>query len=249
MAGNHAPSPEKNKLKPWQVESWCGAAITPEFLACLRDVLELYARPYDPQRPTICFDEQPVQLLADARPGLPLKRGYARRQDYEYIRCGTRNLFLFFELKAGKRQVLVTRHRTKEDFAKAMRYLVDVLYPEALRIDVVLDQLNTHTAEALIEIFGQAEADRLLARLVFHYTPLHSSWVNAAEIELSVLTRQCLDRRIPDEWTLVLEELAWEERRNAIHQPIAWSFDWKRARRLFRKRQGDTSGRQTTGHN
>ncbi len=190
-----------------------------------------------------------MKLLADARPGLPLKPDYARRQDYEYIRCGTRNLFLFLELKARKRQVLVTYHRTHEDFAKAMRYLVDVLYPEALRIDVVLDQLNTHTAEALIEIFGKAEADRLLARLVFHYTPLHSSWVNAAEIELSVRTRPCLDRRIPDEWTLVMEELAWDERRNVVHQPIAWSFDWKRVRRLFRKRRRETSGRQTIGHN
>jgi hypothetical protein len=190
-----------------------------------------------------------VQLLADARPGLPLKPGYARRQDYEYVRCGTRNLFLFLEPKAGRRHLLVTRHRTKEDFAKAMRYLVDALYPEAAIIDLVADQLNTHTAEALIEIFGKSEADRILARLVFHYTPLHSSWVNAAEIDLSVLTRQCLDGRIPSEWTLWMEGLAWEGRRNNLHQPIAWSFDWKRARHLFCRRKARASQCPSTGQN
>jgi hypothetical protein len=190
-----------------------------------------------------------VQLLADARPGLPLKPGYVRRQDYEYVRHGTRNFFLFLEPKVGQRHLLVTRHRTKEDFAKAMRYLIDELYPEAPVIDLVVDNLNTHTAEAVIEIFGKVEADRILSRLVFHYTPLHSSWVNAAEIDLSVLTRQCLDGRIPDEWTLGLEGLAWESRRNNLHQPIAWSFDWKRAKRLFCKPKGDTSGCGTTGQN
>ncbi len=190
-----------------------------------------------------------MQLLADARPSLPMKPGFVRRQDYEYIRCGTRNFFLFLEPKVGERHLLVTRHRTKEDFAKAMRYLVDELYPDVPLIDLVVDNLNTHTPEAVIEIFGKTEADRILARLVFHYTPLHSSWVNAAEIDLSVLTRQCLAGRIPDEWTLGLEGLAWEARRNQQHQPIAWSFNWKRARRLFGKRQGRASHGPATGQN
>ena len=218
-------------------------------MARLKDVLELYAQPYDPTRPTVCFDEKSVQLLADSRPGLPLKPGYARRQDYEYIRRGTRNVFIFVEPKAGRRHVLVTRHRTKEDLAKALRYLVDVLYPDMPVIDLVWDNLNTHAADTLIEIFGKAEADRILARLVFHPTPLHASWLNMAEIDLSVMTGQCLDRRIPDEWTLALELIAWESRRNHLHRPIVWSFDWKRAKRMFDKRKRRDSRDSTTMQN
>jgi hypothetical protein len=146
----------------------------------------LYARPADPHRPTICFDEPSVQLLADRRAGLPLKPGYVQRQDYEYQRRGTRNVFMFAAPKVGQRHVWVTRRRTKEDWAKAIRYLVDALYPDALLIDWVYDNLNTHTVHALIEIFGKAEADHLLARLVLHPTPLHASWLNMAEIELGV---------------------------------------------------------------
>ena len=215
----------------------------------MKDVLELYAQPYNPARPTVCFDEQLVQLLSDARPTRPLAPGYPRRRDYEYVRGGTRNLFLFIEPKVGQRHVLVTRRRTKEDFAKTMRYLTDELYPNAQVIDVVLDHLNTHKAEALIEIFGKAEADRFLARLVFHHTPLHASWLNIAEIGLSALTRQCLDRRIGDEWTLVMEILAWEYRRNAEQRPITWSFDWKRARRFLREHKRRQLSKMVTGQN
>jgi hypothetical protein len=213
----------------------------------MKDILELYAQPYDPARPTVCFDEQNVQLLADSRPGLPLKPGYSKRQDYEYVRRGTRNLFTFVEPKRGWRHVLVTRRRTKEDLAKAIRYLVDGLYPEALLIDLVWDNLNTHATDALIEIFGKVEADRILARLVLHPTPLHASWLNMAEIDLSTLTSQCLDRRIPDEWTLAIELIAWESRRNQVLRPIHWSFDWKRAKRLFKKlKRRNSSGSATT---
>ena len=203
----------------------------------MKDILDLYAQPFDPARPTVCFDEQLVQLLADARPAWPLKPGRARRQDYEYVRHGTRNVFMFAEPKAGQRHVLLTCRRTKEDWAKAIRYLVDELYPDATLIDLVYDNLNTHTVNTLIEIFGKAEADRLLARLVLHPTPLHASWVNMAEIELSAMTGQCLDRRIPDEWTLALELIAWEDDRNDLHKPIAWSFQWTRAKRIFNKRK------------
>ena len=215
----------------------------------MKDVVTLYAQPYDPARPTVCFDEQPVQILAEARAVRPLKPGYPRRRDYEYVRYGTRNLFLFIEPKVGQRHVLVTRRRTKEDFAKAMRYLVDEMYPQVPMIDVVLDQLNTHAPETLIEIFGKAEADRLLAHLLFHYTPLHASWLNIAEIILSALTRQCLDRRIGDEWTLVMEILAWEYRRNTEHQPVSWSFDWKRARRFVRDHERRQRTRIAIGQN
>ena len=214
----------------------------------MKDILKLYARPFDPTRPTVCFDEQNVQLLADSRPGLPLKSGSVQRQDYEYKRCGTRNIFIFVEPKAGLRHLLVTLRRTKEDWAKAIRYLVDILYPEALLIDLVCDNLNTHTINTLIEIFGKAEADRLLARLVLHPTPLHTSWVNMAEIELSVMTGQCLDRRIPDEWTLTLELIAWEFDRNQIHKPLAWSFNWKRAKRIFEKHKSCPKARNPTTH-
>jgi hypothetical protein len=218
-------------------------------LARLKDILDLYAQPYDPVRPTVCFDEKSVQLLADSRPGLPLKPGHPRRQDYEYVRRGTRNVFIFVEPKAGRRHVLVTRRRTKEDLAKALRYLVDVLHPEASLIDVVWDNLNTHAIDTLIEIFGKAEADRIVARLMFHPTPLHASWLNTAEIDLSVMTGQCLDRRIPDEWTLTLELIAWESRRNQLHRPIVWSFDWKRAKRVFLKRKQHNSPDSATMQN
>jgi hypothetical protein len=215
----------------------------------MKDVLTLYAQPDDPRRPTVCFDEQPVQIVAEARPMRPLMPGFAPRRDYEYVRGGTRNVFLFVEPKVGQRHLLVTHHRTKEDFAKAMRYLVNELYPDVPMIDVVSDQLNTHNAEALIEFFGKTEADRLLARVAFHPTPVHASWLNIAEIDLSALTRQCLDRRIGDAWMLRMESLAWEYRRNTLHKPIAWSFDWKRARRFLRDHKRRQSLRATTGQN
>jgi hypothetical protein len=215
----------------------------------MKDILELYAQPYDPARPTVCFDEKSLQLLADSRPGLPLTPGHSRRQDYEYVRHGTRNVFIFVEPKAGWRHVLVTRRRTKEDLAKAMRYLVEVLYPEVSLIDLVWDNLNTHATDTLIEVFGKTEADRISMRLVLHPTPLHASWLNSAETDLSAMTVQCLDRRIPDEWTLSLESIAWESRRNQLHRPIVWSFDWKRAKRLFKKRKRRNSSDSTTTQN
>jgi hypothetical protein len=215
----------------------------------MKDVLDLYAQPYDPACPTVCFDEKSVQLLADSRSGLPLKPGYPRRQDYEYVRQGTRNVFIFVEPKAGRRHVLVTRRRTKEDLAKAVRYLVDVLYPKAASIDLVWDNLNTHATDTLIEILGKVEADRILARLVFHPTPLHASWLNIAEIDLNAMTGQCLDRRIPDEWMLTVELIAWESRRNQLHRPILWSFDWKRAKRIFLKRKRHDSTDSATMQN
>ena len=181
----------------------------------------------------ICFDEQSLQLLKHTRCPLPLRPGHPHREDHEYKRNGTRNLFMFSEPKAGKRHTLVTRRRTKQDFAYAMRYLVDTLYPDAECIDVVLDNLNTHSYLALVEIFGKPEADRIAARLCFHFTPTHGSWLNMAEIELSVLTKQCLKRRIPDEWTLNLELIAWENTANRSHRQIHWSFTVADARRVF----------------
>ena len=197
-------------------------------------ILTLYAQPYDPQRPMVCFDEKLTQLLRDLRDPLPLTPKVGKRQDYEYKREGTRNLFLFVEPKAGKRAVLVTRRRQKVDFAQAMRYLVDVLYPDAPTIDVVLDNLNTHHYHSLVEYFGKAEADRIMHRLCFHFTPAHGSWLNMAEIELSILSRQCLKRRLPDEWTLGLQIIAWENQRNHAQAKIHWRFSVEDARRVFR---------------
>jgi hypothetical protein len=186
-----------------------------------------------------------VQLLADSRPDLPTRPGRIRRQDYEYVRHGTRNVFTFLEPKAGYRHLLVTRRRTKLEWAKAIRYLVDVWYPNVELIDLVFDNLNTHVPNTLMEIFGQPEADRLLARLVLHPTPIHASGLNMAEIDLSAMTSQCLKRRLPDEWSLALELIAWENRRNCVQQPIAWSFNWRRARRIFKLDHKAEPGQQT----
>lgn len=199
----------------------------------MEHILVLYQRPYDPRRPLVCFDEKSVQLLAHTREPVGLQPGQVHRQDYEYKRQGTRNLFLFAEPKAGKRHVLVTNRRTKRDFALVMRYLVDVLHPEAEMIDVVLDNLNTHHYHSLVEFFGKTEADRIMARLQFHFTPAHASWLNMAEIELSVMSQQCLSRRIPDEWTLAMELLAWEQTSNDIGRKINWLFTTDDAKRVF----------------
>jgi transposase len=183
----------------------------------------------------VCFDEKSIQLLAHITTPLALRPGQSRRQDYEYKRNGTRNLFLFVEPKAGTRQVLVTNRRTKRDFAYAMRYLADVMYPEAECIDIVMDNLNTHHYHSLVEFFGKQEADRIMARLVFHFTPEHASWLNMAEIELSILSKQCLSRRLATEWTLITETVAWEERRNLKKAMIRWNFTVQDARIVFKE--------------
>ena len=199
----------------------------------MEDILTLYAQPYDPTRPLVCFDEKSTQLLAHSRPPQLMQPGQSRREDYEYKRKGTRNLFMFAEPKAGQRHVLVTSRRTKMHFAYAMRYLVDQLYPDAVCIDVVLDNLNTHHYHSLVEFFGKREADRIMNRLCFHFTPPHGSWLNMAEIEIGVLAEQCLKQRLPDEWTLQQELLAWEQARNREQRTIRWSFTIDKARQVF----------------
>ena len=201
----------------------------------MEHIIQLYQQTYDPERPMVCFDEKSVQLLAHKRTPVSVRKGKAARQDYEYKRNGTRNLFLFVEPKAGFRHVLVTKRRTKQDFAYAMRYLVDVLYPETKCIDVVMDNLNTHHYHSLVEFFGKQEADRIMARLCFHFTPAHASWLNMAEIEIGVLSNQCLSRRIADEWTLGTEIVAWEDARNAKKAKIRWNFTVTDARQVFKE--------------
>jgi len=199
----------------------------------MEHILSLYERPYDSAYPVVCFDEKSYQLLADSHPSLPMRPGQVQRTDYEYRRRGTRNLFLIVEPLGGRRHVLPTRRRTKADFAQAVRYLVDEMYPSAKCIELVLDNLNTHTYAALVETFGLVEANRVMARVCFHYTPVHGSWLNMAEIEIGILSRQCLSRHLASEQMLHTEIEAWQSRRNSQHATIRWSFSVKQARRVF----------------
>ncbi len=196
----------------------------------MEEVLDVYTRPYDPRYPQVCMDEASKQLLRDSRAPLPLKPGQVTRVDYEYEREGVANLFLFCEPLAGRRWVDVTEHRTKADWARQIQELVDVRYPEAERIVLVMDNLNTHTPASLYEVFPPAEAKRLADKLEIHHTPKHGSWLNIAEIELSVLSRQCLDRRVPDFATLAVEVAAWEAQRNAVGGTVDWRFTTADAR-------------------
>ena len=204
--------------------------MSAEFVACMEDVLDLYEEPPDPKRPKVCFDETSKQLVAETRAALPVEPGRPRRYDYEYRRNGVRNLFMFFEPQQGWRHVAVTRRRTMEDFALQMRWLVDHAYPQAEVIRVVMDNLNTHRPASLYETFPPAEARRILRRLEFHYTPKHGSWLNMAEMELSVFSRQCLDRRIPDETVLEREIQALEQERNQAKVRVNWQFTARNAR-------------------
>ncbi|HXG67131.1 MAG TPA: IS630 family transposase [Blastocatellia bacterium] len=221
---------EKNELKPWRRQQWCIPEVDAQFVALMEDVLDLYKEPYDEKRPKVNFDETSKQLIEEVRLPLPPLPGRAERFDYEYKRNGTRNLFLFCEPQAGWRHIDVTARRTKRDFAHQMKWLVDERYPGAEVIRIVMDNLNTHKWASLYEAFEPAEARRILRKLEFHYTPRHASWLNMAEIELSVLMRQCLDRRIPDEETLKREVKAYEDRRNEARAGIDWQFTCKDAR-------------------
>ena len=196
----------------------------------MEDVLDVYQRPYDPRFPQVCMDETSKQLLADTRSPYPPAPGQPARADYEYERNGVRNLFLACEPLAGWRHVAVTERRTKQDWAHFIADLLDVRFPEAERMTLVSDNLNTHLPSSLYETFCPAEAKRLLDRLELHYTPKHGSWLNMAEIELSVLSRQCLDRRIPDAASLQSEVAAWEAARNTAQPTIDWRFTTADAR-------------------
>jgi len=196
----------------------------------MEDVLEVYTRPYDPLRPQICMDETSKQLLRDVHQPLPMEPGQPQRHDYEYERGGVVNLFMFCEPLGGRRWVDVTERRTKRDWAHQIKELVDVRYPKAEQIVLVMDNLNTHTPASLYEAFSPEEARRIANKLEIHYTPKHGSWLNIAEIELSVLSRQCLDRRVPDLETLEAEVAAWQERRDATATKIEWRFNSEDAR-------------------
>lgn len=196
----------------------------------MEDVLDLYAEPYKPWQPVLCFDERPCQLVGDVLEPLPCQPGRAKRVDYEYERQGVCNAFMLLQPLAGWRQVKVTEQRTKRDFAYMMRDVVDVYFPHAETIRVVLDNLNTHSPASLYEVFPPEEARRLVSKLEFHYTPKHASWLNMAEIEFSVMVRQCLKQRIPDQASLTTELAAYTRQRNDAQAVIRWQFDVQQAR-------------------
>jgi hypothetical protein len=196
----------------------------------MEDVLEVYTRPYDPQRPQVCLDETSTQLVADTRVPIPAAPGQPERIDYEYERQGTANLFMVFEPLAGQRRVKVTERRTAIDFAHVMQELVDEQYPQATTRVLVMDNLNTHKPASLYEAFAPVEARRLRERVEIHDTPKHGSWLNMAETELSVLATPCLDRRIPDPTTLQQEVAACEQRRHQAKCTVDWRFTTQEAR-------------------
>ena len=196
----------------------------------MEDVLGVYTRPYDPRRPQVCLDETSRQLLGDVAAPLPVAPGRPAREDYEYVRGGVCNLFMLTAPLRGWRHVVVSDRRTRLDFAHGIRALVDIHYPAAEKIVLVMDNLNTHSPASLYEAFPPAEAKRLADKLEIHYTPKHGSWLNMAEIELQVLAGQCLDRRLPDQATLAAEVAAWEADRNAADSRIDWRFTTADAR-------------------
>jgi transposase len=217
-------------LKPWQKDMWCIPKVDGAYVARMEDVLDLYAEEPDPQYPVVCFDESPTQLIGEVREPIPAAVAQPERYDCEYRRNGTANLFVFLNAHKSWRHVKVTDHRTAADFAHCMRDLVDIHYPRADLIRVVLDNLSTHTAGALYETFPAHEAHRVLQRLEFHYTPKHASWLNMVEIEIGVLRGQCLDRRIGERKRLVSEIKAWEKQRNDSGVRVEWMFTTERAR-------------------
>lgn len=199
------------------------------------DLLELYAKPYDPKRPVVCVDEKSKQLLAHARTPISAKTGTLRKEDYEYERRGTRNIFLAIEPKAGKRCAKVTLRRQKSDFATFTMELAGTTYRDADHLDIVADNLNTHFEKSFLETFGPERAQEILSRITFHYTPKHASWLNMAEIEIGILDKQCLGKRMENARMLKREVGAWQARRNRAKVKIAWKFTKQDADRKLGK--------------
>ncbi len=222
---------QANELKPWLKKEWC---IPPEqsgeFVCHMEDILEVYRRRLDPKRPLVCMDEMPYQLISETRVPLPLRPGQTPRYDYEYKREGVANIFMVFAPLLGQRWTRVTKRRTRHDWAYLIRDIVDGLFPEAEQIILVMDNLNTHVGGALYESFPPAEARRILNKLEIHYTPKHGSWLNMAEVELSILSRQCLDRRIGTQKLLGREVSAWNRDRNTSATTVDWQFTTAEAR-------------------
>ena len=203
---------------------WCVGKLTEEYRERMYDLLDLYARPFRRSEPVVCLDEKSKQLLKHSRASLPIKPGVPVRLDYEYVRAGTCNLFVAVEPKGGRRTVTITDRRAKTDFVAFVQHLLQRVYAKARRVHLVMDNLNTHFRKCFEEVLGVKQATALLSRVVFHYTPKHASWLNMAEIEIGILDRQCLNRRLPSRAILDVEVNAWQVRRNAEQRGIAWRF-------------------------
>jgi len=223
-------------LKPWLSEQWCiPPEANAEFVCNMEDILETYMKSYDSRHPLVCMDETTKQQIKETRIPMAMKPGKNKCYDHEYERNGVSNLFMFFSPTEKRRHIKVTDRRTKTDWAQAMKELADEQYSDADIITVVMDNLNTHGPASFYEAFEPEEARRLSQRFDFHYTPKHGSWLNMAETELSILSRQCLARRIPDQQTLKKETAAWEKQRNAKCSTIDWQFTTKDARVKLRR--------------
>ena len=203
---------------------WCVGRLTAEYRERMYDLLALSSSGYDAREPVVCLDEKSKQLLAQTRAVLPGRAGCYTKEDYEYRRAGTRNLFVAVEPRAGHREVSVTLRRTKRDFVEFVQRLVDTVYAGATLIHLVLDNLNTHARASFVAILGETGAAALLSRVRFHYTPKHASWLNMAEIEIGVLNRQCLQRRLPDDLKIRSEVAAWTKQRNEEKRCLEWKF-------------------------
>lgn len=214
---------------------WCISEINQQFRERMYDILDLYEKPFDKGHPVIGFDEKPKQLLEDKRKSIPMTPGHCEKYDHQYIRRGNANIFMAVEFKAGKRTTRVTSRRTKRDFAKFMRHLIDRVYPDAEKIHLVLDNLNTHKKSAIYEMYGLEEGDRLISKIEFHYTPVHASWLNVAEIEIGVMDTECTTRRIPEKEILRQEVMAWERYRNKHKCRIDWKFTREKADKKLSK--------------
>ncbi|MGH3952310.1 MAG: IS630 family transposase [Pseudonocardiaceae bacterium] len=232
---HHREGPQKGALRPHLKKQWTiPANANGEFAARMEDVLDVYARPHDPEVPVVCMDEKPYQLLAHAREPIPAAPGSDAKIDSEYVRCGTCSIFVWVEPLAGRRRVVARRQRTRVDWAHEVDHLLNLDYPGAAKVVLVMDNLNTHTLGSLYEAFEPAKARALAQRLEIHYTPKHGSWLNIAEIELSALTRQCLDRRIEDLELLNTELAAWQTETNADQRQVQWHFTTSDARTRLR---------------
>ena len=203
---------------------WCIGTLTEEYRQRMYNLLALYAKPLRHDEPVICIDEKSLQLIGHSREPLPMAAHVAAKQDYEYVRKGTTNLFVAVQPKAGRRTVSVTDHRGKTDFVAFVQDLLTRTYAKARRVHLVLDNLNTHFSKCFDDVLGASAAARLLSRVQLHHTPKHASWLNMAEIEIGILTRQCLDRRIPTRQCLQSEVAAWQRNRNAQRRTIEWKF-------------------------
>ncbi len=222
---------------------WCIPKLDKEYITKMLDVLEVYERPYNPDYPVVCFDEKSKQLLADTRQSIAAKPGQAKRVDYEYKRNGTVNLFVAIEPKGKKRQVTVTKHRKKSDFAKVIQRLVMQTYTEAKKIVLVTDNLNTHTKQVILEYFGRTEGRRIVNRIEWHYTPKHASWLNMAEIEIGILSNQALNNNISIFQDMQKQVAAWSRKRNNKGIGINWQFTRNKAKKKFRIKNNHTIGK------